>query len=187
MSNWLAATYPGIWGERIVPVGPQPAADVATLQASVPFSVVPSLWDTFNYTLVEAMSLGRTTLGSSGAGSSYLLEHERNGLRFAPDDPHVLAQAMVEALAMPEGRRATIGMAARETVARDLDPGLCAAASLSAFSSVGMSARLDVPGPWIRGFFDARSERVAEGHLENVSIRRLASHLKSRLTRKLVG
>jgi len=188
MSAWLAATYPDIWGKRVIPVGARTAGDVAALQASTPFAVVPSSWDTFNYTLPEAMSLGCVTLGSTGAGSSYLIEHGETGFRFGSDDSEALAQLMIRALTMNKAERQQMGSSARSAVAKQLDPLTCARTSLSAFASINASGRPELPGPWIREFFESSGRTaVGVGHLENVSIRELAGHLKTRVTRKLVG
>lgn len=188
MSAYLAATYPGIWGDRIVPVGARTAADLVTLQAGARFSAVPSSWDTFNFALAEAMGLGCVTLGSSGAGASYLIDEGTNGFRFAPDDPQGLGALMLEAHAMREPKRRDIGAAARETVARELDPFAAATASLSALGGLRSSRQPALPGPWIREFFESgAAPALSAGYLENVSIRSLASHLKTRVTRKIVG
>src|SRR5262249_3631873 len=156
----------GIWGERIVPVGVRSAADVAAIQASVPFVVVPSVWDTFNYTLPEAMSLGCVTLGSTGAGSSYLIQHQRNGFTFLPDDPALLGSCLLEAHRLTADDRRRIGTAARETIAIELDPAECARASLAALSSLTVAPRPAPLGPWIREFFEVNADRPAgAGHL----------------------
>ena len=171
-----------------MPLGPRTAAEVVELQASAQFAVVPSSWDTFNYTLPEAMSLGCVTLGSTGAGSSYLIDHGETGFRFEPDDAEMLAELIIEAHEMNETRRSEVGSAARSAVARQLDPSASARASLSAFASLNASARPAQPGPWIREFFEPSNDQtIGTGHLENVSIRELATHLKARVTRKFVG
>ncbi len=52
----------------------QPFEQTARLQAQAAFMVVPSLWDTFNFTCVEAMWSGRPVICSRGAGASELIE-----------------------------------------------------------------------------------------------------------------
>lgn len=186
MSGWLANTYPDVWGDRIIPLGSKSGLEVAQLQASVRFVVVPSTWDTFNYTLPEAMSHGCVTLGSTGAGSSYLIEHGSSGFTFAPEAPEALATLLLEAHSLGARRRQEIGAAARAAVAKALDPSGCAATSLAAFASLD-SSRIR-PDSWIEAFFEPRAERAVDhGHLENVSIRDLTAHLGTRVARRLVG
>jgi hypothetical protein len=188
MSAWLASAYPGIWGRRIIPIGARTQEQVAEFQRSSRFAVVPSAWDTFNYTLAEAMALESTVLGSTGAGASYLIEHGRTGFRFAPDDPGGLAQLMLHVHTMSAADRRAIGVEARRAVAAQLDPSAAANASLSAFEALKTAPRSPLPSPWIREFFEAAADTGAElGHLENVSIRTLASHLKTRVARRIVG
>ena len=191
MSAWLAENYSDVWGRSVVPIGPRSATEVAALMASARFVVVPSSWDTFNYTLAEAMALGSVTIGSTGAGASYLIEHGRNGFRFEGDDPQALANWLLYAHNLDEAERRAIGAAARATVASELDPRRSAAAALAAVDALDPAQRPEPPAPWIRSFFEPDAGRHigpwGAGHLENVSIRELASHLKTRIARKIVG
>lgn len=63
----LAAAFPAIWGTRIVHHPPIPPEDVARRQASALFNLIPSTWDVFNFTVVEAMASGRPAIVSTGA------------------------------------------------------------------------------------------------------------------------
>jgi len=188
MSAWLTTHYPDIWGHRIVALGELPPADVQQLQRGARFVLVPSKWDTFNYALAESMGLGCLTLGSTGAGASYLIDHGVNGLRFAGTDAPLLAEQMMTAHEAPASWRQELGAAARETVVRELNPALIAERSLASLSRVSSVRPISGPGPWLREFFEPETSRVIDnGHLENVSIRELADHLKQRVTRKVLG
>jgi glycosyltransferase involved in cell wall biosynthesis len=187
MSSWLAQTYPGIWGAQVVTVGQLPMDHVATLMASARFIVAPSLWDTFNYTVAESMALGCVTLASDGAGASRLIQHGDNGFRFPANDPHALGALLIKAQHLSDEERDRIGQRARETVARELQPKRAAAALLQALTSMPPTTHKP-PDSWVQQFLrPSFGQRVAADHLENVSIRELASHLGSRVKRKIVG
>ncbi len=186
LSDWLARTYPRIWGTRVVPIGQQPATVIARLQASVRYAVVPSLWDTFNYTLAEAMGAGAVVVSSTGAGGSYLIESGSNGFTFAVDDVTAFGQALVEAHALSPAQRNAAGTAARDTIACALHPPTIASRTLAELRSLSL-ARERRPGPWVREFFDPAPAAggSATAFLENVSIRDLARHLGTRIIRKI--
>ncbi len=187
MSAWLARTYPGIWGERIVPVGQQPHAAIAALQASVRYVVVPSHWDTFNYTLAEAMAAGCVAIASTGVGASYLLDTGVNGFVFPAGDPVALAQSLREAHAADPARRLTIGAAARQTSAAELSPESVATAALGLMRDIRPRPSTSRPSPWLREFvgLGAGPQPADDAFLENVSIRTLGRHLGQRLRRRL--
>ncbi len=188
MSEWLATAYPDVWGSRILPIGRKNSEQVAQLQASARFVLVPSSWDTFNYSLAEAMALGAVTIASTGVGASYLIDHGKNGFCFPHDDPQALAELLLRAWKMDNSERKVLGLAARNTVARDLDPRKAAIVSLSKFESLQSSQRPNAPNSWIAGFFESSSDRtVATAYLDNLGIRQLATHLTTRVKRRILG
>jgi glycosyltransferase involved in cell wall biosynthesis len=76
--SYLSSAFPGIWGQRVSHCLPEPPQEIARRQANALFNLVPSSWDTFNFTAVEAMASGRPTIVSTGTGASELIEHEAN-------------------------------------------------------------------------------------------------------------
>ena len=60
-------------------------------QRSALFNLVPSTWDVFNFTAVEAMASGRPAIVSTGAGASELIEDGVNGYLFQAGDADALA------------------------------------------------------------------------------------------------
>lgn len=189
MSRWLESRYPSLWGTRIVPVGQKSPEEVTTLQLSARFVVVPSAWDTFNYTLVEAMGLACATIASSGAGASYLIHDGANGFHIEPQDADALADRLMAVYDASEAQRRHWGHAARQTIASELSPESAARASLASLTRVASApAKGRAIAPWVQEFFEASGTRtVGTGYLENVSIRELARHLKKRVGRKVAG
>jgi glycosyltransferase involved in cell wall biosynthesis len=187
LGDWLAAEYPGIWGERIVPVGQQPASAIAALQASVRYVIVPSHWDTFNYTLAESMAAGCVTIGSAGAGASYLLQPDVNGYPFAAGDHVALAHELLRAHAAGDTHRTAIGAAAQATVAADLSPEAVAVSALGLMRGLSPRPAAARPTSWLREFigYGVAPAAADDAFLENVSIKALGRHLSQRLRRRL--
>lgn len=57
-----------------------------------------SRWEGIGLSLVEAMALGRSVVGTDVAGINEVIEDGRNGLRVPPRDPRALAAALVRLL-----------------------------------------------------------------------------------------
>lgn len=74
--------------------------------------VMPSLWESLPYALLEAMAAGKAIVATSVGGVSEAILHGETGLLVPPASPDLLAAAMVELLAKPEQRQA-FGAAAR--------------------------------------------------------------------------
>jgi hypothetical protein len=184
----LTTQYPGIWGTRVVPVGLKTPAEVAMMQQSALFTIAPSRWDTFNFTVAEAMARGRLALCSTETGASYLIEDGANGGVFDVADPIHLSRMIAAAHDMSHAERAQIGAAARATIASQLTPSAVAKASLVDLASI-VGSRSPQPADWVRELFEPQGqhERQDDAHLEHVSIGALARHLGTRVTRKIVG
>jgi glycosyltransferase involved in cell wall biosynthesis len=186
LSAWLAREYPGIWGTRVVPIGLQPPDRIAQLQAAVRCVIVPSLWDTFNYTLAESMAAGCVTVGSRAAGASWLIDDGVNGFTADVSNAVQLAGQLHRAFGLNEPERAALGAAARAAIERELDPAVVASRSIELMKGMQRTAAAPQIAAWIREFLDPHTGGDANASfLENVSIRQLAAHLGQRLVRKI--
>jgi len=185
LSRWLAREYPGIWGTRVVPVGPQPAAEVASLMASVRYIIAPSAWDTFNYTIVEGMAAGRVVVASRHAGASFLVESGVNGYSCDATSGEELAAVILTAHTASESERQLMGTAARARIETTLDPARIAGSMADALTRM---RRGSVPpvNALVRRFFTGTSASDdPTAFLETVGIRELAAHLGHRLARRV--
>lgn len=81
--------------------------------------------------LVEAQSQGLACLSTAVGGVPELIVEGVNGRLVPPDDPGALAEALLDLIADPDGRRA-LGRAGQARVARDFDSG----ASLDALAAM---------------------------------------------------
>lgn len=122
MSDYLCKTYPDVWGKSVRPVGEITPKCVAKRQVAAEFVVVPSIWDVFNYTAVEAMQAGSVVVCSEGAGAAELITHGENGLTVPTGDAEALAEAIQTASRLPKNKRDPLVRAAQETVRKELAP-----------------------------------------------------------------
>lgn len=188
-SAHLAAAYPGVWGEKIVRHVPIAPEEVRRLQSGALFNLVPSTWDAFNFTAVEALASGRPTIVSGGAGASELIEDGVNGFIFPSGDSEMLAAAIDRVLSASAGRLADIGRAAQETVRRVLNPASVAAQRLAIYRRTidgfgGLPAG-SIHGPAAEVCRPADYPPSNDGaFLNQVPLRTLVRHVAGRLGRK---
>lgn len=194
-SDWpadrrLAADYPAIWGTHLRHRPAVSRDTVARGQASALFNVVPSTWDTFNFTAVESMGAARPTIVSSGAGASELIVDGENGFLFENEDPSSLAAAIDRVMTLSDRRRQEIGRAGRETIGRKLDPSTIAEQRLAAYAEAGAAFR-DAPPPrpnqWLQDLLCPAYGAAADPGilLDLVPVRAAAGHVRDRILQKL--
>jgi len=76
----------------------RPQPDLFAIVARAALVVVPSLWENLANTCLEAISLGRPVVATSGSGFEDVITHGVDGLLVAPGDSEALADAVVQAL-----------------------------------------------------------------------------------------
>ena len=171
---------------------PEAPQEIARRQATALFNLVPSTWDVFNFTAVEAMASGRPTIVSTGAGASELIEDQVNGYLFASGDADALAAALDRLLGESPARLAAIGQAARETVRTVLDPNAIAAQRVAAYRSVIDAFRTQPPLPaagWVGDI--CRPTEPLPGNemafLDHHPLRAIAANMLARGRHKVVA
>lgn len=112
--DYLRAERSDVWGKLLVWEESMTPDQVRAAQLEADFALVPSRWDTFNFTVIEAMSAGAPLIVSTGAGASYLCEDGKDALVVPPRDPKALAGAIAR-MRDPELRE-QLGRAGRSTV-----------------------------------------------------------------------
>ncbi len=187
-SEHLSKTWPSVWGKKLVHKAQQPADAIQRLQAEAAFVVVPSLWDTFNFTCVEAMGAGTPVICSTGAGASDLIEDGVNGFVFENGRPQELAAALERLLALSPGKRQAIGEAGQETVHASMNPVAGVSERVAAYeTAIRRGQQLRLPdGDWLR-MACAPGESAAETltFLDQLPLRPLAEYTLRRIAQKL--
>ena len=187
MDAHLAATYPDVWGRKVAKVGQVPPARVAELQAEAGFVVVPSLWDVFNLTAVEAMRSGAVVVCSTGAGAADLVEDGVTGFTFPVGDAEALAAKLATVQSLSAEAKAEMGRAAQRVVRETLDPERVAADKVAAYREAMESGAPFALSPWAAAAArptDAPSPSLA--FLDHQPLRGLLRYTGRRLRDKLV-
>lgn len=89
--------------------------DVPDVLASADIFVLPSLWEGLPIGLLEAMSMGKSVIGTNVDGTKEVIVHQQNGLLIEVGDLEALKQAILD-LATHAEKRHHLGKAARATV-----------------------------------------------------------------------
>lgn len=97
---------------RVRFVGKLPLAEAQRRMHGSAVVALPSRWEPFGYTCLEAMASGATVVGTTSGGMEELLDHGGAGMLVPPGDAAALASALLEALSDAE-LRARLGRAAR--------------------------------------------------------------------------
>jgi glycosyltransferase involved in cell wall biosynthesis len=84
--------------------------------------VVPSRWENFPYTCVEAMASGVPVLASPEGGMAEMIEDGRTGWISSAATPEALGAALERALAQPPDALAAMGSAAAASIREQCDP-----------------------------------------------------------------
>jgi glycosyltransferase involved in cell wall biosynthesis len=116
--------------------------EVSALRAEAAVVVVPSRYENFPYSVIEAMAEACPVVASASYGSAEVIEDGRTGRLFPPGDADALADTIADVLSDP-GRAGRMGFAARSYVAEVLNPERLAAETVSFYRSVlqGRSGR----------------------------------------------
>jgi glycosyltransferase involved in cell wall biosynthesis len=185
-SEWLSRSYPDTWGVRIKAHQPVPPHAVQDLQSAALLNLVPSTWDVFNFTAVEAMASGRPVVCSNAAGASELIEDGVTGFVYDGASPSALAQALERALSLGPERLCEIGRAARDMVSRTLDPDVIAQERMAGYKALcGAGQGRAAPAEWLTQLALPRPPGGRDlAFLDRLPMRRLADYLVRRASRK---
>ncbi len=189
-SETLAESYPAIWGPVIQHRAPVQPETVAELQRRARFIVVPSTWDVFNFTCVEAMAAERPVICSTGAGASELIEDGANGFLFENGDAKSLASALDRVLSLSDAQAAEIGKAGRATVATALNPQRIAEQRLEAYTKAikDFTPSPAKQGDWLAEACSGRDTSSSElAFLDHLPLRPLLGYAARRFAHKIRG
>jgi len=185
-TDYIKQTYPNVIGSKLDLIGPMAPSEVRKRQASARFNLVPSTWDVFNFTAVEALDSGRPALISQGAGASELVQNGKNGYLFDPMEPSSLASAIRQVMELSDAECDDMGAAGRETVQQRLEPAKVCQQRLELYSSL-MGDEHAVSG-WAARFASPLNE-PGDGRdlkfLDNISMKKILNYLKDRSIQKL--
>ncbi len=102
--------------------GEQPFAALAKFLANARIAVVPSRWENFPNTCIEAMASGLPVIATREGGMAEMIEDNCSGWLADQADSQSLAQALRRALATPAGKLAEMGRSAAARIRQICDP-----------------------------------------------------------------
>jgi glycosyltransferase involved in cell wall biosynthesis len=132
--KYLLSLLPARYRHAVEFTGYQPLEDVADFYAKAAVCVIPSLFESFGYTCLEAMMHGKAIVATPTGDMATMLDHGRCGLIYTPaaaggaggNTSGDLSAHIVRLLGDPELRRC-LGGAARERALACYHPDLIAA------------------------------------------------------------
>jgi glycogen(starch) synthase len=112
MRDMVRSQIPPMLQARFAFIESVPRPQLLKHLAQARMVIVPSRWENFPNTCIEAMSSGLPVLASPNGGMAEMIEHERTGWIAEGGDALSLARALHQALAVPASRLAEMGQAA---------------------------------------------------------------------------
>jgi glycosyltransferase involved in cell wall biosynthesis len=136
LDGYLAAHVPNAdVRRRIVIHGPLAPDAIETLRLRGLVTVVPSRYETFGYTAVEALGLGCPAIVADAGGLAEIVRDQETGLSFGGGDMRSLATQIAQLLDAPQWA-ARLGEAARTDIERRFNPRSIAERTLETYASV---------------------------------------------------
>jgi len=112
------ASYPPELRPRVRLIEDFPEADKPLLFAALDVFALPSAFESFGITYLEAWAAGKPVIGCETGAVACVIDHDRDGLLVPYQDPAALAAALVRLLENPELGR-SMGAAGRRKVLRE--------------------------------------------------------------------
>jgi len=115
--------------------GPRTPTEIQQLRRRALVTVIPSRYETFGNTALEALAAGCPVVASSAGGLGEIVKHEETGLLARAEDSAELAHALGRLLDDPQ-LAARLGRQARSDVATRFDPRMLAGRTLDFYAEV---------------------------------------------------
>jgi glycosyltransferase involved in cell wall biosynthesis len=133
--EFLDARLPAAARARVHVHGELDAGRIEALRRQARITVVPSRYETFGFTVAEALAYACPTVAADSGGIPEVLLGDRTGLLFRPGDPADLA-AKIRILWDNPQRAAELGRAGARDTATRLDPDTIARESLDYYETL---------------------------------------------------
>lgn len=184
MSEYLGREYPSIWQKKIINPGQVDKAEIGKFQLQARYVIIPSVWDVFNYTCLEAMSLGKIVICSNGAGASDLISDGFNGFVFNKNDAADLAKVILKVESLTPEEKEEIEKNAISTIADRCCPQKLVQERIRLYSEI--NANPINPSDWVKEFISpSNSDNNFNNLLDNIPLKTLISHTTKRVWEKI--
>lgn len=120
MSEYLQKKFPEIWQKYFLWIGEKPHhIAMKTLEKAL-FIVIPSLWETFNYTALEAAAASKAIIITRTTGASYLFTHMQDAIIVDANNVKAMADA-ITLLQTNAELRERLGANAKKVIEQNFD------------------------------------------------------------------
>jgi glycosyltransferase involved in cell wall biosynthesis len=117
--------------------GTLPHSECLQLMRRAGTVVIPSLWENFPNTCIEAMSLGKVVVASTQGGQAEMVgPHDECGMLFSHNEAGTLEEALGKALSLDDGAREKMGHAAFQRIEALCSPDKVIPSRLEHFQAV---------------------------------------------------
>ncbi len=96
VSSYLEKNYPDSWNKHFIWMGEKEHSVALNKIAEASLVILPSCWDTFNYTVIEAVFFEKPIIITENTGASYLFGKEKSMKKIPANAPDELAVALLE-------------------------------------------------------------------------------------------
>jgi len=147
----LQEKFPDFFGRQFVHHGVVSHDEALAAMRDADFVCVPSMWDVFNLTVIEAMAQGCVVICSIKAGAEMLIEDGKNGFLCDPEKPESLAIAMQKCAQMSAQEREMMARLARETISDRFNPSGLIAERLRYYRDAAQKGPFLASNPFLEG------------------------------------
>ena len=184
---YLSQTWPDVWGPTIHHLPGESPEQIHRRQLAAGFVVVPSIWDVFNFTCIEAMAAGAPVVCSSGVGASDLIENGVTGYISSPTSGRSLADNIDALRSLSPRRQREIGDAGAEAIRRSLAPEVVLPPRLDAYRALSRGAHVAPQvDDWLAHACAPDEANISLGSfLDRIPLRKLLKHSLGRIRQRL--
>ncbi len=185
-ASHLSQVWPDVWGKKIRNLPEASPAEIHKRQLTAGFAIIPSTWDVFNFTCVEAMTAAAPVICSSGVGASDLIENGVTGYVYEPTSAPGLAENIERLVGMSSQRRAEMGNAGAQAIKQALAPETVLPARLDLYHALSRGDRKSRPvdDALVDICSPAEATSSLDASLNEIALRRLLVHSAHRVLRK---
>lgn len=147
VGEWIQRRYAGhVAGGRLVMPGPMDHGALMGEMAAAACTVIPSRWENWPNTCIEAMAHGKVVVASRNGGQAEMIGDDgQAGILFDHEEAGSLEKALWQALCLSEEDRTRIGTEARARIAEICQPDVVIPQRLTHFASLQSSPRAVFP------------------------------------------
>jgi glycosyltransferase involved in cell wall biosynthesis len=187
MDEHLKKYFPTIWGSKIIHIDQRNREQTLELLSGAAFVLIPSIWDVFNMTCIEAMAIGKIVICSDNAGASILIENNINGFTFKSGDFKDLIRVIKKVIFLNEKDKYEIRNNARNTIIEKLNSKKLANQRIKMYEN-GINSKSTESDEWINEWLSPEiTDGTIDKALDNVPLKKMYSYLKKRTFKKIYG